>query len=76
MIRKGNIYAGRNKTYASWQEFPGGMADCLLFYRSRSDLSKFEKSINMWNFYQPAGWFIEKSDGIFCHPCSCGTAVE
>lgn len=52
------------------------MADCLLFYRSRADLSKFEKSINMWNFYQPAGWFIEKSDGIFCHPCSCGTAVE
>lgn len=26
------------------------MADCLLFYRSRSDLSKFEKSINMWTF--------------------------
>ena len=51
------------------------MADCLLFYRSRSDLSKFEKSINMWNFYQPAGWFIEKSDGIFCHPCSCSTAA-
>ena len=25
---------------------------------------------------QTAGWFIEKSDGIFCHPCSCGTAVE
>ena len=35
-----------------------------------------KKSINMWNFYQPAGWFIEKSDGIFCHPCSCSTAVE
>ena len=27
-----------------------------------------KKSINMWNFYQSAGWFIEKSDGIFAIP--------
>ena len=29
IIRKGNIYAGRNKTYASWQELCSEMGEPL-----------------------------------------------